>query len=246
MAYSDNADEFRVSTRGHEPVSDTDDEGLSDRPPPGARGKDTKKIIVLVALLAIGTGVVAFQFLRGRSPKAATGTPTAPSAAGRTEISSSEIESILARIERTEKGSGSQDLSVARVEQLVNEFGSYARDRQVPLNGLKENPFVVQLRKKPQAVLAAAATAPPRPEVTEEQRQAAREQEIRNAAAGLKLGSILVSGTKRLAVIGGRVYGVGDIVEQFEIGRIDADGVVLLRDGVTVGLDLFEANKGSH
>lgn len=47
----------------------------------------------------------------------------------------------------------------------------------------------------------------------------------------LRVQSVLVSDTRRLAVINGRSYGVGEVVDDAEITLIDRSGVTVVRRG---------------
>ena len=47
----------------------------------------------------------------------------------------------------------------------------------------------------------------------------------------LRLQSLLISETRQLAVINGRSYGVGEVVEDAEITLIDRSGVTVVRSG---------------
>lgn len=212
---------------------------------------DTKKVIILLGLAAVGLGVVAWQFLQGRSPKPAKAVSTSPSAAVPATASTNKIESVLRRLERPDSPEG---FSVARVEQLVSEFDSYVRDRQIPLARVKGRPFTVTLREdepsvdelaraEAEAAAAAAAEAARKAEEAAE-REAARLRQIRETAGRLDLGSTLLGGGRRMAVINGRVCSEGDVVSGFRIEEIGNSRVRLTYGDTTVNLDLY-AGVGS-
>ncbi len=251
-------DEFQITDGPVEPGGPGDMAPVEEEPSgPRSRKRgggtgfgDTKKLIILGALLALGVGVVAWQFLRARGAKPATATPTAPAATMPSSVNNTEIQTVLRRLERPNAG---EEFSVARVEQLVNEFDSYVRDRQVPLAHLKGDPFQVTLREKgpsPEEIAraeaeaaAAAAAAAAEMEAQEAreaaEREAARLRQIRETAGRLSLGSILIGGGRRMAVINGRVCLEGDVVAGFTIEEIANSRVTLTFDDTTVNLDLF-------
>jgi len=226
--------QYRMSEAGLEPLTSKHDRDLSSRQAKFGL-KDTKKVIVLVCLLVVGGGVVAFQFLRGRSPATADASMTSSSAVSLDATSAGEIDSVLQRLDTTSEDPKRGDVSVVRVEQLVREFDGYIRQRQVPLSQLRANPFQV-----------ASAKADTKAETDQKEAEAAaaaeaRRRQILEAGARLTLGSVLVSGEKRFAVVSGKVCRVGDVVWGFQIQQIEPNHVVLACDGETVTLALFDA-----
>jgi hypothetical protein len=196
---------------------------------------DKKKIVILAALFVVGIGVVGYQFLRGTSPKTASAMTAAP--AGRTP---QDVESILNSLETAAKTSGEDGLSVAKIEQLVKEFDGYVAHRQVPLASLTPHAFQVVQPKAEEPVLGAAA---PRTVVDD---AAVRRQRIRDAASRLVLGCVMLAGDRRSAMINGRLCGVGDAVEGFEVKMIDRDHVRLACEGETADLKMGTASpKGA-
>jgi len=234
--------QYRMSEAGLEPLTSKDDRDLSPRKAKSGL-KDTKKVIVLVCLVVVGGGVVAFQFLRGRSPATAGACITSSSAVSPGATSIGEIDSVLQRLDTTSADPKQGDVSVVRVEQLVKEFDGYIRQRQVPLSQLRANPFQVasakveakaEINRKEAAAAEAAAAA-----------EEARRRQILEAGARLTLGSVLVSGEKRFAVVSGRVCSVGDVVCGFQIQQIEPNRVVLTCEGETVTLALFDVTKSN-
>ena len=234
--------QYRMSEAGLEPLTSKDDRDLSPRKAKSGL-KDTKKVIVLVCLVVVGGGVVAFQFLRGRSPVTAGACITSSSAVSPGATSIGEIDSVLQRLDTTSADPKQGDVSVVRVEQLVKEFDGYIRQRQVPLSQLHANPFQVasakveakaEINRKEAAAAEAAAAA-----------EEARCRQILEAGARLTLGSVLVSGEKRFAVVSGRVCSVGDVVCGFQIQQIEPNRVVLTCEGETVTLALFDVTKSN-
>jgi hypothetical protein len=226
--------QYRMSETGLEPLTSKHDRDLgSQQAKFGLKNK--RKVIVLVCLVVVGGGVVAFQFLRGRSPATAVASVTSSSAVSPGATSVGEIESVLQRLDTTSADPKQGDVSVVRVEQLIREFDGYIRQRQVPLSQLHANPFQVTSAK----VEAKAETN--QKEVAAAAAEEARRRQIVEAGTRLTLGSVLVSGEKRFAVISGKVCTVGDVVCGFQVQQIEPNRVVLACEGETVTLALFDA-----
>jgi len=208
---------------------------------PSGKGKvqggfgDTKKVLVLVGLAVVALGVVAYQFIGGSGPTPAKAKTKAapPPAAATPALSATETSAALKAVEGAASGNKEDGLSVDRVENLVRKFDTYVQERQIPLASLRVNPFQV----------VRTATIEPAEQAAREQADAeaeaeARRQRILQAASQLKLGTILIAGTARTAVIGGRLYQVGDVVEGMRVDAISRDHVTLAYDGDTVDLRL--------
>jgi len=224
--------EVHLSDKGLEAVS------------PNEKGKvtggfgDTKKVLVLAGLGVVAVGLVAYQFVGGGGPAPAEAKTTKPaepsSAAAATEIT----ESVLNPGESLAAESKDDGLSVERVEDLVREFDTYVQQRQVPLSGLRVNPFVVA-----QVALAKAAEEDAQGQSDAEAEAEARRRRVLEAAANLKLGSVLIAGNERTAVIQGRLYHVGDVVEGMRVASIAPSHVMLTYEGETVTLRLHPADR---
>jgi len=226
--------QYRMSETGLEPLTSKHDRDLGSQQAKFGL-KDMRKVIVLVCLVVVGGGVVAFQFLRGRSPATAVASVTLSSAVSPKATSVGEIDSVLQRLDTTSADPKQGDVSVVRIEQLVREFDGYIRQRQVPLSQLHANPFQVTSAK----VEAKAETN--QKEVAAAATEEARRRQVLEAGARLTLGSVLVSGEKRFAVISGKVCTVGDVVCGFQVQQIEPNRVVLACEGETVTLALFDA-----
>jgi len=226
--------QYRMSETGLEPLTSKHDRDLGSQQAKFGL-KDLRKVIVLVCLVVVGGGVVAFQFLRGRSPATAVASVTLSSAVSPGATSVGEIDSVLQRLDTTSADPKQGDVSVVRIEQLVREFDGYIRQRQVPLSQLHANPFQVTSAK----VEAKAETN--QKEVAAAATEEARRRQVLEAGARLTLGSVLVSGEKRFAVISGKVCTVGDVVCGFQVQQIEPNRVVLACEGETVTLALFDA-----
>jgi len=103
----------------------------------------------------------------------------------------------------------------------------------VPLAGLHVNPFEVS------QVAATKAQQQTKDEQSDAQAEVeARRQRILTAAADLKLGAVLIAGAERTAMIGGKLYHVGDEVGGLRVMAIEPDGVTLAFEGERVSLRL--------
>ena len=223
--------QYRMSERGLEPLTAQNHRDLH-----GAAAslglRDKKKVAVLALLLVGGIGVVAFQFLRGKSPSTAAAMPAQgggkPLVTGAASVG--DIDTLLKDLERDASAAG-RDTSVIRVEQLVKQFDGYVKQRQLPLAGLRANPFQMSLVQ-------------PVPQVSKAQQQAdedeVKREQLRMAASRLSLGSVMVGGGERLVLINGHVYREGDPVDGFRIERIEPNHVRLGAMGETVDLWLYE------
>jgi len=232
---TDEPEGVRVSPKGLETVS-----------PGESRGggfKDAKKVGILVVLLVVGGGVVAYQLTRGGGPKTAAAV-TAAGAPGGAASSVAEVESVLARLDAGPAAEG-DELSVERVEALVKRFDTYVQERQVPLALLQANPFEVTVSPDTQEQIATAAKAvvDEKARQREEQekqvqQEALAKQQRRDALSRLKVGSILITDSQRLALVDGKIRRVGDEVQGFRLEAIEPDRVTLSFDGETADLCL--------
>jgi hypothetical protein len=218
-------DPFRMSDDGLEPLP-ADDRMARGRPA-GTGFGDKKKVAILLVLALVGGALVAWQFLGGGGPKEAGAVTLTDATAAVAEVK--DVDSILQQLDgAASAGGGAQDGSVERIEELVKKFDTYVATRQVPLKNLRANPFAVE---------AQAAPGGTRVEVNGDN-AAAKAQHIRDAAMRLVLGSVLVAGNRRMAIISGKPCEVGDVVEGFEVRAIGPDRVRLLSEGQTVDLVL--------
>jgi hypothetical protein len=233
------ADDVRLSKKGLES--------------PSQKGKvqggfgDTKKVLILAGLGVLALGVVAYQFLGGSGPApakantaapAAPAAPATPSAATPTPAAATpatdDVDAMLAGVGHAASRDGTDGLSVERVEGLVSKFDTYVEERQIPLTGLQVNPFQVVRAPKVHPTENARARA----EANAEAEAEARRQRILQAAAELKLGAVLIAGPTRSAIIAGRLYHEGDVVEGMRVAAIKRDHVTLAYQDQTVDLRL--------
>ncbi|HUU93527.1 MAG TPA: hypothetical protein VM238_20235 [Phycisphaerae bacterium] len=223
------AERFRIGDKGIEAV------------PKGAAAKagfaDKKKVLILAVLLVAGGGVAAYQFLGGSGPKQAVAVSVPSPVATSAPAGATNVESVLARLEAGPQTRGEDTLSVDRVEKIVNTFDTYVQMRQVPLSGLRVNPFTVVQDKPEQKVLEDA-------QADEEAKAEARRNQVLQAARALKVGSILIVGNEPKAIVGGKLYRVGDTVQGLCVDAIASDCVTLSFEGETVRLRLRPETNG--
>jgi len=214
-------------------------EGIEAVPKGGSAVKagfgDRKKVLTLAVLLTVGAGVAAYQFLGGSGPKKAAAVSV--SAPGGRADGATNVESVLEHLDAGPQNEAEQDLSVDRVEEIVNTFDTYVQTRQVLLEGLRVNPFAV-VRSEAQQDAQEQAQA------DEEVEAEARRRRMLDAARALKVGSILIVGDERKAIVGGKLCQVGDTIEGFRVEAIDTDCVRLSVEGETVELRLRPETDG--
>jgi len=205
----------------------------------GQKGKvqggfgDTKKVLMLVGLVVVAGGVVAYQFVGGSGPAPAKANTTPPEVPGAQTVSPAAVNAAVKQVDTPAAPPQQDNLSVDRVESLVRTFDTYVQDRQIPLRHLRVNPFQVV-----RVVKVEAGQDEIQKQADAEAEAEARRQRILQAAAELKLGAVLIAGTTRTAVIEGRLYRVGDVVEGMRVAAIRRDHVTLAYEDQTVDLRL--------
>jgi hypothetical protein len=219
-------------------------EGIEAVPKGGSAVKsgfgDKKKVLVLAVLLTVGAGVAAYQFLGGSGPQVAAAVSAAAPAPGGQADGATNVDSVLEHLDAGPQNGANeaeQDLSVDRVEEIVNTFDTYVQTRQVPLEGLRVNPFAV-------VRIEAQQDAKEQAQADEEAEAEACRRRVVDAARALKVGSILIVGDERKAIVGGKLCQVGDTIEGFRVEAIDADCVRLSVEGETVELRLRPETDG--
>ncbi len=211
---------------------------------PSQKGKvqggfgDTKKVVALAVLGIVALGVVGYQFLGGGGPAPAEAKMVNPAAGGAAPAlppsGASQVSAVLERMDQPPAKKGEDGLSVEQVEALVRKFDTYVEERQIPLSNLRVNPFQVVRVAKVEAPEDVKARA----EANAEAEAEARRRRILQAAAQLKLGAVLIAGTTRSAIIEGRLYHVGDVVEGMRVAAIRRDHVTLAYENEQVDLRL--------
>jgi len=232
---------FRMSDAGLEPTAPERRQGRARN---GGSGlKDKKKAIILVVLAVAGAGIAGYQFLGGGTPKEAAAVTTLSGAAPVADLQ--DIETALKGFDSVD-ASGAKDFTVTQVEELVKKFDGYVAERQVPLKDLRPNPFAVAVEPKTEGEAAATqGQAPTQTAASDPAAEArAKAQRISEAASRLVLGSVLVAGNSRLAMINGNFCRVGDMVEGFAIAAIESDKVRVTSEDVTVDVRLPMSAKG--
>lgn len=229
QAPDEQAEQFRIGDNGIEAVS----KGAAAK----AGFADKKKVLILAVLLVSGGGVAAYQFLGGSGPKQAVAVSVPSPAATSAPANATNVESVLARLEAGPQTQGGDALSVERVEKLVNTFDTYVQMRQVPLRGLRVNPFAVVRDEVEQEVQEGVQT-------DEEVEAEARSNQVLEAARALKVGSILIVGSEPKAIVGGKLCRVGDTIQGLCVDAITSDGVTLSFEGETVRLWLRPETNG--
>jgi hypothetical protein len=210
---------------------DSYDSGTSDNEMPPTRKLglgDTKKVLIMAGLLVVGGGIVAYQFLGNSGPATATAVtqPTTPGSAQPTVPAPNQpgVPGLGTN------ASVNEELSVAGIERLVNEFDGYVKMRQVPLGQLKTSPFrTPRARPMPQVGSDVSPSGFPVAEPVQVR--------AKPAMPALALGSIMVAGDQRWAVINNRLCSVGAVVAGCKVEIIEVDHVRISRDGETA--DLF-------
>jgi hypothetical protein len=215
---------------------------VAEDPEPVATAKggfrDTKKVVVLLVLALVGAGIVGYQFIGGKSPQAATAdTAGAPLPVSALTGDPSNVDSVHNQL----KAKSQDSTSVTGVEELVRRFDTYVQDRQVPLNQLHMNPFEVVIPKAAPAPGEPASAASPTlaaAEAAQEAKIESSKKRVRDLAASLTLGSVMLVGDRRMAVISGKLCTVGDHIGALQVERIESERVVLACDGEQVELRL--------
>jgi len=212
--------------------------------------RDTKKVVILLGLVAAGGLIVAYQFLWARAPKEAAAVVSATSAEAVPSPAELPDNGGAARSRAAEGGTGSEPgsqesdlsgsatLSVDRVEDLARRLGVYVQERQLPLKDLRLNPFEVLATKDTGVVgekTEPGAKAEERPVVAPPRA---------SLAGRFTLGSVMVAGEKRMAIINGRLCRVGDVVEGCAVDVIKPGEVRLSRDGDILDLSIRRAAGG--
>jgi len=194
---------------------------------------DTKKVLMLIGLMVAAGGVVAYQFVGGSGPAPVKADPKGHAGPAASTASPALVSAAPEHADAPTAQPQKDGLSVDRVEDLVRTFDTYVQDRQIPLAHLRVNPFQVVRTAKVEADQDQA-----KKEADAEAEAEARRRRILQAASELKLGAVLIAGTTRTAIIEGRLYRVGDVVEGMRVAAIRPDHVTLAYEDQTVDLRL--------
>jgi hypothetical protein len=233
--------------------------------PKRAGSKGTPQLVILLVLLALGGVVVAYQFLGGHSTKPADASGDAAKAAGAQAAGNSNQSGASAESQPgPNPAAGDKDglstLSVANVEDMAKRLDSYVQERQLPLKELHMNPFeVISATAAGDAAGAGSDTKggitaekpvlPTAPTVAVNQPEPAANDAVPELRPALKvrltLGSVMIAGKKRMAIINGKLCHIGDVIEGCTVDVIEPAKVTLSRDGETVEASLTRIASGS-
>lgn len=124
----------------------------------------------------------------------------------------------------------------AEEQRILSALGFRGETPQVPSEKIDKNPFLLSI--EPPTELPSAVPGTGGPTLAERLAELARQRaeqraaELRAALARIELNSI-VTGSRPVAKINGRVHVVGDVVaEHFRLAAIDGRSVTLEADGV--------------
>jgi hypothetical protein len=203
---------------------------------------DTKKVVVLLILMVVGGLVVAYQFLGSKGTKDAGAVVTSDPAA--TAPANPAAALTPATADATPGGDlSAPTLTVEGVEALAHRLDTYVAERQG--GALFVNPFEVA---QPQATPGASASMVElAASVDAAQQDAATTPQPPTIMNHFTLGSVMIIGPKRLAIINGRLYHLGDTIDGCLVDAILPDTVRLTRDGESLELTLKRnaASKGN-
>jgi len=191
-------------------LNETDASFVTDQP--GKKGPPSRGTLMLAGLGVLLAGVIYFMYFRG-GPSAASAAELAPAAGPDTTV-----KTFLA------DGEGHVKLMqqmLQNTDKVVQRFRTYPAQTQVPLTGLRTNPFRALVPKaKPENESEAAAKRR-----REEERDAAAV-----AVAKLKLQSVLQGRSTQACMINGKMYQRGQEIDTFTVEQINT-GSVIVRTG---------------
>lgn len=199
--------------------------GLIDAPGlDGSRKGVPGLALVLVIILAVGGGTLWAMRMTGSS--AAPADETAASA----ELKIDEALKKLAAAgpEGSNLARGSIEALFQDADQVVSLFANDPVKNQVAVEELAKNPFAL-----PEADESPKEAAP---DVAALNRQA-RLKQLQEELTELKVQSVL-TGSKSLAVVSGKVVRVGDKIGSFTVKAIAANGLTLTAEGQSFDLAL--------
>jgi hypothetical protein len=175
----------------------TSDDGSKQKVSPGTLG--------LVGLMAICAGATYFMYLRGGPSSAAASEDT----------TAAQIDTMLAE---SQKHATLMKQVLKDAPQVVQRFREASVNTQVPLKELSRNPFLMRTDRPETAAVESEATSRRR---REEERSAAAQ-----AAQGLRVQTILF-GTRRIAMVNGRMVREGDVIDSFVVEQIQQNSVIV-------------------
>ena len=234
--------DFDPKLSGSDGGADASDDSMDKK----KGSKDTVKVVILLGLVAVAGAVIAYQFLGSKGPKEAEAVVTPGATQPPAVIVQAAATAGAAAPTATRPDQG--PLSVAEVEALAQRLDTYMKQRQVP--ALAVNPFEVALPRGavgPDGALA-AATVEGCQEPAEATAAAAKEPKASAITGRFTLGSVMIIGEKKLAIINGKLCHLGDTIEGCSVATIEAGQVMLTRDGDSLKISLKRdsvASKGN-
>ncbi len=214
MTYMDNQDPNDPLAEGvpGQPPTDESTDSMGDGSSAFMSGEEKKPTnkgaLVLLGLLLVGGGG---YFYMKQSPQ------TADAAATQNDDT---IHQFLS--------SGEQHVQMMQQmlnnsERVIGRFRAYPEKTQVPLKGLRANPF----RAKPPGADEPAFKAPEPGRDREETARLERLAAATDAAQKLRLQSIFSSGTTKACLMNGKLYRLGQEVDGFKIEEIEPKHVIV-------------------
>lgn len=119
-------------------------------------------------------------------------------------------------------------------DTILAMFQTDFTDRQVPVEYVKKNPFVLEEEQ----------VAPGAPVDTTSRDRAKKLEALNRELATLQLQTVMVSGTRTVAVINGDFKQPGDAIGSFKLTTMDTLSVTLTAEGETFKLTLENAKSG--
>ena len=158
----------------------------------------------LVAMFAAGIGAIYLLSLR-------TGPATASAESKSAEV---QVDDALTRLT---KG----DPNNLKASTVVSTFYLQARQRQIPLEGLRQNPFVFRM---PAQAAVVPATGPAQPVVETQPDELAALDEVRH----LRLQSVMQGSGGATAMISNNLLTEGQKIRGWTVKKIGSDRVLLI------------------
>jgi hypothetical protein len=170
---------------------------------------NTQGLIFLAVLVVVGVGGTYFMYTRQGPATAAAATPEAKKAE----------KTINTFLTSGPDGIKMMQTMLKDTEKVVQQFLEYPSVTQIPLANLHTNPF--------RASTAAGASGAPLTEDAAARKREEEKQAALKASDGLKLQSIIYSGSRKACMINNTMFQEGQQVEQFTVEKIEKDRVII-------------------
>lgn len=203
-----------------------EDQGLDPLAGAGEARRLRSGSLLLVVVVVIACA--GLWFMRSLSHVSAAGS-------GKNEIEKSIEDFLGAREKKQGKDSGKNGTDPGVLAVLSASY----KDRQVPLDSVKQNPFILPGEGDTPAVVTTVKT--PNSDAAMAQARAARQKDIDAAAGRLTIKSIMF-GSQPLANISGTIVRIGDEVTgensdvTFRVTTITSDTVTLVAEDLALGM----------